>query len=87
MVALCEEVRETLLTLDRSDANALRLHEQLIATPIIGVAGAAGCFGIGFASTNRLIGRMVGCSVLQELTGYRRNRWFAYQRYIVLFAD
>ena len=87
IVALREEVRETLLTLDRSAANALRLHEQLFATPIIGVARAAECLGIGFAAANRLIDRMVDCGVLRELTGHRRNRRFAYQRYIDLFAD
>ena len=87
IVALREEVRETLLMLDRSAANALRLHEQLFATPVIGVARAAECLGIGFAAANRLIDRMVDCGVLRELTGHRRNRRFAYQRYIDLFAD
>lgn len=87
IVALREEGRETLLMLDRSAASALRLHEQLFATPIIGVARAAECLGIGFAAANRLIDRMVDCGVLRELTGHRRNRRFAYQRYIDLFAD
>ena len=73
--------------LDRSAGNALRLHEQLFATPIIGVARAAECLGIGFAAANRLIDRMVDCGVLRELTGHRRNRRFAYQCYIDLFAD
>ena len=87
IVALREEVRETLLMLDRSAGNALRLHEQLFATPIIGVARAAEYLGIGFAAANRLIDRMVDCGVLHELTGHRRNRRFAYQRYIDLFTD
>ncbi|MDE0460551.1 MAG: hypothetical protein OXI15_24970 [Chromatiales bacterium] len=73
--------------LDRSAANALRLHERLFATPIIGVERAAECLDIGFAAANRLIDRMVDCGVLRELTGHRRNRRFAHQRYIDLFAD
>ena len=86
-VAPLEEVRETLLVLDRSTGNALRLHEQLFATPIIGVARSAGCLGIGFAAANRLIDRMVDGGVLPELTGHRRNRRFACQRYLNLFGD
>lgn len=87
IVALREEGRETLLMRDRSAASAPCLHEQLLATPIIGVARAAECFGNGFAVANRLIDRMVDCGVLRELTRHRRNRRFAHQRYIDLFAD
>ena len=36
---------------------------------------------------NRLIGALVREGVLAERTGHARNRRFAYQRYIDLFAD
>ena len=88
IVALREETREDLLThLGRGAGNALRLHERLFETPILGVRHASEFLGIGFAAANRLVDRMVERGVLVEVTGHARNRRFAYQRYIALFDD
>ena len=88
IVALREETREDLLThLGRGAGNALRLHERLFETPIVGVRHASEFLGIGFVAANRLVERMVERGVLVEITGHARNRRFAYQRYIALFDD
>lgn len=88
IVALREEARELLLhRLGRAAGNALRLHEQLFRTPIIDVNSAAQSLGITYGAANRLIGALVREGVLAERTGHTRNRRFAYQRYIDLFAD
>ena len=87
-MALREETREDLLThLGRGAGNALRLHERLFETPIVGVRHASEFLGIGFVAANRLVERMVERGVLVEITGHARNRRFAYQRYIALFDD
>ena len=88
IVALREEERERLLhRLGRAAGNALRLHEQLFRTPILSVSAAAQSLGITYGAANRLIGALVREGVLAERTGHARNRRFAYQRYIDLFAD
>ncbi len=88
IVALREEVRELVLhRLGRAAGNALRLHEQLFRTPIIDVSSAAQSLGITYGAANRLVGALVREGVLAERTGHARNRRFAYQRYIDLFAD
>ena len=88
IVALREEVREDLLaTLGRGAANALRLHERLFETPIVGVKQVGELLDLGFSAANRLIDRMVERGVLVEVTGHARNRRFAYHRYIELFDD
>ena len=88
IVALREEIREDLLThLGRAAANALRLHERLFPTPIMGVQHVSEFLDIGFAAANRLVDRMAERGVLVEITGNARNRRFAYQRYIALFDD
>ncbi len=88
IVALREDVRERLLQrLGRAAGNALRLHEQLFRTPILSVSAAAESLGITYGAANRLIGALVREGVLTERTGHARNRRFAYQRYIDLFAD
>lgn len=73
--------------LGRGAGSALRLHERLFETPILGVRHASEFLGIGFAAANRLVDRMVERGVLVEVTGHARNRRFAYQRYIALFDD
>ena len=88
IVLLREEVRERLLSrLGRAGANGLRLHEQLFHTPIIAANQAAELLGVTYSAANRLIDAMVREDVLIELTGNTRNRRFAYQRHIDLFAD
>lgn len=88
IVTLREEVCELLLhRLGRAAGNALRLHEQLFRTPIIDVSSAAQSLGITYSAANRLIGALVREGVVAERTGHTRNRRFAYQRYIDLFAD
>ena len=88
IVALREDVREHLLHgLGRAAGNAVRLHEQLFRTPILSVSAAAQSLGITYGAANRLVGTLVREGVLEERTGHARNRRFAYQRYIDLFAD
>lgn len=88
IVALREEVREELLAnLGRGAANALRLHERLFETPIVGVKQVGEFLDLGFSAANRLIDRLVERGVLVEVTGQARNRRFAYHRYIELFDD
>ena len=66
---------------------ALRLHERLFETPIVGVQQACELLDLGFSAANRLIDRLVERGVLVEVTGNARNRRFAYHRYIELFDD
>ena len=87
IVDLREEMRSRLLELGRPSVNALRLHERLFATPIMGVEHVAEFLGLGYQPANRLVERMVDVGVLEEITGGRRNRRFAYSRYIALFSD
>ena len=88
IIALREEVRETLLTqLGGTAANALRLHESLFQLPYTDVTRTANLLNIRFAAANRLIDSMVKHNVLVEITGNSRNRLFAYRRYIEIVSE
>ena len=88
MVALREEVRETLLMLDSKRRQRVAACTSN-SSPRRSSAwqGRPSVSASALPLANRLIDRMVDCGVLRELTGHRRNRRFAYQRYIDLFAD
>ena len=40
-----------------------------------------------YAAANVLVSKLVEAGVLQEMTGYARNRRFQYAPYIALFSD
>ncbi len=43
--------------------------------------------GTTFTAANNLVARLVKLSILQEATGYKRNRVFRYAPYIAIFGD
>lgn len=71
----------------RSAANGHRVLESLFRQPLVTVAGVQRHVGTSFRAANALVSRMVGAGILEELTGRRRNRVFAYRAYLRLFAE
>ncbi len=43
--------------------------------------------GTTFTAANSLVSRLVKLDILQEDTGYKRNRVFRYQPYITIFSE
>jgi Fic family protein len=61
--------------------------ESLFDRPILSVNDARALTGTTYAAANGLVSRMVEAGVLEEMTGYARNRRFRYASYIALFTD
>lgn len=61
--------------------------DRLYERPIVSVAGIRSITGTSYTAANALAARFVSAGILQEATGYRRNRLFRYQPYIGLFTD
>ncbi|MBK6007519.1 Fic family protein [Ramlibacter ginsenosidimutans] len=73
--------------LGRAAGSGHRVLESLFDRPIVTVADVQGITGTTYAAANQLVGRLVQLEVLQEMTGYTRNRRFRYAPYIALFND
>ena len=73
--------------LGRAAGNGHRVLESLFRQPLVTVAGVQRQVGTSYANANALVARMVGAGILEELTGRRRNRVFAYRAYLRLFAE
>ncbi len=73
--------------LGRSAGNGHRVLESLFDRPIVSVADVQRQTGTTFAAANTLVARLVERGILQEITGYARNRRFRYAPYIDLFND
>ena len=66
---------------------AHRVLESLYLRPIVSVAEVQELTGTTFTAANSLVSRLVKPGILQEATGYKRNRVFRYAPYIAIFGD
>jgi len=57
--------------------NLLAAVNHLFANPVTGIGGLAEALGVSFEAARRLVKRLEDESVLQEITGRRRNRVYA----------
>lgn len=72
-------------TLGRKQQDARRLINELYKQPIADGALAAEMLNVHASTANRLIADLVQLGILTELTGYKRNRIYAFEPYIKLF--
>ncbi|NCC85129.1 MAG: Fic family protein [Clostridia bacterium] len=88
ILALREEHRAAVTShLGRAAGNGHRVLESLYERPIVSVAEVQTLTGTTFTAANNLVSRLVALGILQEVTGYKRNRVFRYQPYIAIFGD
>jgi Fic family protein len=78
--------RIKLLTLGRRQSDAQVLINALYRQPILSGMEIAKVLDKHPSNANRLIDDLVKLGILKELTGYSRNRLFAFQGYIDLFV-
>jgi len=70
----------------RVTANGLKVLESLYSRPIISVNNIVELTEVSFMAANTLMNRFVESEILQEITGYSRNRLFRYSAYVDLFV-
>lgn len=87
ILVLRQELDALMFTYGRRAENAQIIIRQLYRKPAITVNEAAKILGLTHTAANELLRKMVADSVLEETTGYQRNRVFMFTRYLSLFAD
>lgn len=88
ILALREEHRATVTAhLGRAAGNGHRVLESLYQRPIVSVSEVQELTGTTYTAANTLVARLTQVGILQEVTGYKRNRVFRYAPYIALFGD
>lgn len=71
----------------RSAGNGHKVLEALYERPIMNVKGVMNITGTTYAAANHLVTRFTEMGILQEFTGYTRNRRYRYEPYIALFHE
>lgn len=74
-----------LISLGKKQADAKRLINELYKQPIMDGLQIAEVLEIHPSTANRLIADFQKLGILEELTGYKRNRIYAFAKYIKLF--
>ena len=88
ILLLREEHRAAITThLGRASTTGLKLLESLFDRPIVSVNEVASSTQASYVAANNVVARMAELGILQEMTGYARNRRFRYAPYIALFND
>jgi len=70
-----------------SGGNALRLLDLLYQRPIVSVSVIRDDMRVSFPTASKIIQQFVTRGLLEELTGYRRNRVYRYTPYLALLSD
>ena len=73
--------------LGRAADSGHRVLEALYRRPIVTVADIRETAEISYPAANRLVANLAAIGILEESTGQKRNRLFAYRQYIRIFED
>ena len=87
LVALFREDRERIVPRGRRAGSALRVHDALKARPLASMQEVCTRSGLSFPAANTAMQMLVELGVARELTGKRRNRVFAYDRYLAILSE
>lgn len=88
IVSMKEEHRLLLIDkMGQRSGNAIALLESLYFKPIFTVEHAQQVVGVSYPNANKLIKDLCDIGILQEITGQKRNRAFAYDPYLQVFRD
>lgn len=88
ILSLREEHRSAITArLGRAAGNGHRVLEALYDRPIVSVGEVQARIGTTFTAANTLVSRLVELGILQEVTGYTRNRRFRYESFVRLFTE
>ncbi len=78
---------EKLVTLGRKAPTGTAFMQLLYRKPVLDTADVAGELGINIATANRFVTDFEKLGILKEMTGFKRNRIFAFYEYIQLFEN
>lgn len=84
LMALFEEDRLAIRELRRAAASMLRVHELLQRRPIVSIPAASRELKLSLPTVGKALEQMAEAGIVRETTGKRRNRFFAYSRYLTI---
>lgn len=87
LITLFREDRERIQGTGRVAGSALRVHDVMRERPIATLGEVAKRTDLSFPAASAGMGRLVAMGIATELTGRKRNRIFAYDRYLNILNE
>lgn len=87
ILKLHRSTENNLVKLGRRAENARKLLMHLYQSPVVNIKQVEDLLNLNYARANSLVTILVSMSILQETTGYSRNRIFVFRRYIDTFRE
>ena len=85
IIKMRSEAEHKIMSLGKKQALAKSFLQILYSNPITDAADVAKALEINVSTVLRLIDDFIKLNILVEVTGYKRNRIFAFEDYIKLF--
>ena len=85
IIALRASVENKIITLGKKQMLAKKVLQYLYSQPISDMQSIATATNVSIASISRLLNDFIRLGILVELTGFKRNRIFAFEQYLKLF--
>lgn len=85
IITLREQYDSKIATLGRKVPQARKLLIHLFSNPIVNIKNVSEVLEVSYRSANNLVNDMTNLNILQEKTGYSRNRLFEMKDYVMLF--
>jgi len=80
------EMDREILDFGKKAHNAGRLVEFLYQKPIISVSEVVEVLEVSKPTANKLIKEFETKEILREVTGYQRNKHYAFERYLEIYS-
>lgn len=85
ILQLRERYENKIMKLGRKTPRARKLLLALFSNPVVNVNQVADIVGVNYPSANKLVNDFEELKILEEITGYSRNRLFRMTDYVNLF--
>lgn len=85
IIALRASVETKIITLGKKQLLAKNVLQYLYSQPITDMQSIASATNVSVPTISRLLNDFLKLEILVELTGYKRNRVFAFEEYLKLF--
>ncbi|NCP83955.1 MAG: Fic family protein [Bacteroidetes bacterium] len=85
IIALRASVETKIIILGKKQILAKNVLQYLYSQPITDMQSIANALNISVPTVSRLLNDLVRLEILVELTGFKRNRVFAFEQYLKLF--
>ena len=85
IIALRASVETKIITLGKKQLLAKNVLQYLYSQPITDMQSIASATNVSVSTISRLLNDFVKLEILEEQTGYKRNRIFAFEAYLKIF--